>query len=326
MTIRVLVVDDSLTMRALIADLLDSEPDISVIGGAGDAAEARAMIRALDPDVVTLDIEMPGMSGLDFLDRLMRLRPTPVIIVSGATRDSAEISGRALAMGAAGCYAKPTGQSGTLLSADGGRLAALIRAAAAGVPPRRAPPALIAIGASTGGIEALQIMLQGFPADCPPTLVVQHINGRFAAGLARRLDRRCAPTVTLAEPHLPLRAGHVYLAPGNERHLTLRRTDSLHTRAWPGPKTAGHRPSVDVLFASVAEVLGDKAVGILLSGMGQDGARGLLAMAGAGALTIVQDEASCAVFGMPRAAIRLGAAQVVAPIERIADHAFARAG
>lgn len=340
--IRVLVVDDSPTMRALLTELLRREGDIEVIGTAADAMEARTMIREQEPDVVTLDIEMPGMSGLDFLDKLMRLKPTPVVVVSGLTRDGADVTVQALEIGAVDCYAKPDGRAGDLLAGDQGRLAALVRTAAQArvssrmpgatasaptVAPARADrPKLIAIGASTGGVEALQTLLKGFPADCPPTVVVQHINGHFADAVARRLDQCCAPTITIADTDLPLQPGHVYLAPGNERHLLVGGTTRgpvMRLRA--ADKVSGHRPSVDVLFQSVAKTMGAEAVGILLTGMGSDGARGLLAMAQAGAATIAQDEATCTVFGMPKAAIQLGAARVVAPIQRIADHMFRRA-
>lgn len=344
MTIRVLIVDDSPTMRALLTELLRREADITVIGAAADAAEARTIIREQNPDVVTLDIEMPGMNGLDFLDKLMRLKPTPVVIVSGLTRDGADTTVRALEIGAVDCYAKPDGRIGSLLTTDDGRLAAMIRGAAK-VRPRdrlanpavptpsyavptadRQRPSLIAVGASTGGVEALQLLLQNFPADCPPTVIVQHINGHFAEAVARRLDQQCAPTVTIAEPDLPLKQGHVYLAPGNDRHLQVRGS-AAHpcARMRADDKVSGHRPSVDVLFRTVAESIGPHAVGILLTGMGSDGAQGLLAMAHAGAMTIAQDEATCTVFGMPKAAIALGAASRIAPIHRIADHALARA-
>lgn len=350
MTIRVLIVDDSPTMRALITELLRRERDITVIGAAADAAEARTIIREQNPDVVTLDIEMPGMNGLDFLEKVMRLKPTPVVVVSGLTREGADTTVRALEIGAVDCYAKPDGRVGSLLDTDEGRLAALIRnaakarlngrAAGADAPrpeakasspapspvARGARPALIAIGASTGGVEALQQILRRFPEDCPPTVIVQHINGHFAEAVARRLDQLCAPRVTIAEPDLPLRAGHVYLAPGTDRHLQVRGSaQAPSARMRSEDKVSGHRPSVDVLFRSVAETVGDQAVGVLLTGMGSDGAKGLLAMAQAGAATIAQDEATSTVFGMPRAAIALGAAAVVAPVHRIADHALARA-
>jgi two-component system chemotaxis response regulator CheB len=337
--IRVVIVEDSATMRAILKTRLEREGDIVVIGAAADAAQGRTMIRELDPDVVTLDVEMPGMNGLDFLEKIMALRPTPVIVVSGSTQKGTETTARALALGAVDCYAKSE-RSGSLPFDDGGLLAGLIREAAkvrfgprASAPvrlpsePRPAPsvrPRLIAIGSSTGGVEALQILLGGFPADCPPTLIVQHIAARFAPAVARTLDQACAPRIVLAEPDLPLRDGHVYLAPGDDRHLTVG-GHALCARLREGERVSGHLPSVDVLFASVAQAVGANAIGILLTGMGSDGAQGLLAMAEAGAHTIAQDEATSTVFGMPRAAILLGAAGVVAPIGQIARHAFSKA-
>lgn len=332
MTIRVLVVDDSATMRAILMSRLSNEPDISVVGTAANAAEGRELIKRLDPDVVTLDIEMPGMNGLDFLEKLMQLRPTPVIVVSGSTEAGNKVTARALALGAVHCYAK-CDRSGGLPLNDNGRLADLIREAAqvrfGGRAAVAASPAVgstidaskakvIAIGASTGGVEALQVLLRNFGPDCPPTLVVQHVHARFAPAIAQTLDQVSKARVQLAEPDLPLRTGHVYLAPG-DRHLLLGGTNQLHTKLRAGELISGHRPSVDALFHSVAKVAGANAVGVLLTGMGADGANGLLAMARAGAPTIAQDEASCTVFGMPRAAIELGAAQAVLPLQRIAS-------
>jgi len=341
MTIRVIIVEDSPTMRAILMSRLSRENDIEVVATAANALEGRELIRQFDPDVVTLDIEMPGMNGLDFLDKIMALRPTPVIIISGATQTGAATTAEALARGAVACYAKP--QSGEAFAGDG-RLVDLIREAAqvrfaraGGAPvaapppppaPRRLgqPPRMIAIGASTGGVEALHAVLGAFPADCPPTLVVQHVNARFAPSIAQSLDQACAPRVMVAEPDLPLRAGHVYLAPGDHRHLTVgggaRPGGPLHIRLRPGAPIAGHVPSVDALFLSVAERLGPEAAGILLTGMGADGAQGLLAMHRAGAFTIAQDEATSTVFGMPRAAIALGAAAVIAPLTGIPEQLF----
>lgn len=331
MTVRVLVVDDSPTMRAILMSRLSNEPDISVIGTAANAAEARELIKQLDPDVVTLDIEMPGMNGLDFLEKLMQLRPTPVIVVSGSTEAGNRVTARALALGAVHCYAK-CDRSGGLPLNDNGRLADLIREAAqVRFGKRSATPTIpatkssidaskakvIAIGSSTGGVEALQVLLRNFGPDCPPTLVVQHIHARFAPAIAQTLDQVSRAKVQLAEPDLPLRSGHIYLAPGDQ-HLLLGGTNQLHTKLRSGELISGHRPSVDALFHSVAKVAGANAVGVLLTGMGADGAKGLLAMARAGAPTIAQDEASCTVFGMPRAAIELGAAQAVLPLQRIA--------
>ncbi|MBC2661103.1 chemotaxis response regulator protein-glutamate methylesterase [Novosphingobium flavum] len=343
MTIRVVVVEDSPTMRAILMARLSEEPDIKVVATAANAAEGRELIRQFDPDVVTLDIEMPGMNGLDFLDKIMALRPTPVIIISGATQEGAATTAEALARGAVACYAKA--QDGSAFK--DGRLADMIREAAqvrfqrpavaqrpvapppppvsniTTMPRRSGPPSLVAIGSSTGGVEALHAVLSAFPADCPPTVIVQHVNARFAPSIAQSLDQACPPRVLIAEPDMPLRPGHVYLAPGDDRHLTVSGTSSgYHARLRPGQPISGHMPSVDALFLSVAEKVGAAAAGILLTGMGSDGAQGLLAMHRAGALTIAQDEATCTVFGMPRAAIALGAAGVVAPLNSIPAQIF----
>lgn len=358
MSIRVLVVDDSAMMRALISRKLNSEPDIEVAACASDASEARQLMKQLNPDVVTLDIEMPGMDGLSFLGKIMALRPTPVIIVSGSTRAGTRATAKALQLGAVDCYAKSTRER-SIRDDDGGELARLVREASrvkmvktvpgkAQVPSTRAvspsvgarshgasslsnqpkpstPPELIAIGSSTGGVEALHSLLANFPADCPPTLIVQHVNATFAPAIARSLDKTAKPKVELADSDIVLRPGHIYLAPGEVKHLEVARagTRGLRSVLRSGPLEAGHRPSVDKLFASVAKAAGDSALGILLTGMGEDGARGLLAMAQAGAYTIAQDEASCVVFGMPRAAIALGAAKAVRPLGKIADDIFA---
>ncbi|PLK26657.1 chemotaxis-specific protein-glutamate methyltransferase CheB [Novosphingobium sp. TH158] len=334
MSIRVLIIDDSPTMRAILMSRLSEERDIAVIATAANAAEGRELIKQFNPDVVTLDIEMPGMNGLDFLERIMTLRPTPVIVVSGSTQEGNEITARALALGAVDCYAKADRSGGMPLD-DNGRLASLIRQAAAVRFNNRWPVApsvaarsqragrtnasLIAIGSSTGGVEALQVLLKDFPEDCPPTVIVQHVNPRFAPAIARTLDLASPAKVQLAEPDMPLMRGNIYMAPGGDRHLSVRGT-ALYARLRPGDPVAGHIPSVDVLFQSVAEEVGPRAIGILLTGMGSDGANGLLAMARAGAQTIAQDEATCTVFGMPRAAISIGAAGIIAPINRIAQH------
>lgn len=338
MSIRVLIVDDSATMRAVLTQLLGEERDIEVVGTAADAMEARVKIKELDPDVVTLDIEMPGMSGLEFLEKLMRLRPTPVVIVSGLTQKGADATAQALAIGAIDCYAKPDGSAGALLKGDNGELASRIRVAASSrrrtptAPPSAAPSVaapsavrhgktdLIAIGSSTGGVEALQTLLTEFPEDCPPTVIVQHINANFAGAVARRLDGLCRPRVQLADADLPLRQGHIYFAPTNELHFRVTGGNpGFVAKLRQGDPISGHRPSVDALFQSVADVAGARAVGILLTGMGSDGANGLLAMHRAGAFTIAQDQASCTVFGMPRAAIALGAASQVLPLTQIAS-------
>ena len=346
MSVRVLVVDDSATMRALVAARLSRHEDIEVVGLAENAAQARAVMKALAPDVVTLDIEMPGMNGLDFLEKIMALRPTPVIIVSSRTREGSEITARALALGAVDTYCKSKLTDGSA-GDDGGDLAARVRQAAAmTMHPRpadivrahisqearpahaaRAGTQLIVIGSSTGGVEALQVLLSGFPHDCPPTMIVQHVDARFAPAIARTLDAACPARVVLAEADMALRRGTVYLAPGGDRHMLvgggkMGKEGGLYVKLSPGEPISGHRPSVDALFTSAAGAVGAEALGILLTGMGSDGAQGLLALSRKGAHTIAQDEASSTVFGMPRVAISLGAARVVAPIDAIANHAF----
>lgn len=348
MKTRVLIVDDSATMRALLSRLLADEPDLEVVGAAADAMQARAMIKELNPDVVTLDIEMPGMNGLDFLERIMRLRPMPVVIVSGITQRGCETTIRALELGAVDCYAKPDGSITNLLENDGGKLACMVRAAARvkrwmpqAAPAVQAPVArqtiamtadsgasiqLIAIGASTGGVEALHHILPAFPDNCPPTVVVQHISAAFAPAMADRLNKQCVATVQLIEGGMPLLPGHIYIAPGNDRHAVIANTEKLVAKLLPGDLVSGHRPSIDMMFESVAKRLGPAAVGILLTGMGQDGARGLLAMRRAGGRTIAQDQATSTVYGMPRAAADLGAAERILPLPRIAERALAAAG
>lgn len=340
MTIRVLIIDDSATTRAILMSRLAGQADIAVIGTASNAAEGRKLIKQFDPDVITLDIEMPGMNGLDFLGKIMKLRPTPVIVVSGSARHGNEVTARALALGAVDCYDKADSSGGLSLN-DKGKLANLVRQAArVGLdehwPASRSQASregcplaentgLIAIGSSTGGVEALQILLRDFPEDCPPTMIVQHVNSRFAPAIAKTLDDASPARVIMAEAGMPLSRGHVYVAPGGDRHLTVSGCGG-YIKLQQGPPICGHAPSVDALFLSVARTLGARSVGILLTGMGSDGARGLLALARAGAQTIAQDEATSIIFGMPRAAISLGAAGVVAPIESIAQHAFAQSG
>lgn len=334
--IRVLIVDDSPTMRAILASRLSSEVDIAIVGMAADAREARVLIRELDPDVITLDIEMPGMDGLAFLEKIMAMRPTPVIIVSGSTQAGTEATARALALGAADCYAK-CDRSGNLPLDDNGKLAALIREAAqmesqpvaaladTGRTVTMARGAqVVAIGASTGGVEALQTVLANFPVDCPPTLIVQHINATFAPAVARSLDTVSKAPVVLAQHDMPLEAGHIYLAPGGDRHMRLAGRGHWRISLQKGEPISGHVPSVDALFQSVAEVAGAEAVGVILTGMGRDGAQGLLELARKGARTIAQDQQSCTVFGMPRAAIELGAARTVSPLGSIAKFALGK--
>ncbi len=341
MTVRTLIVDDSASMQAVIRRKLDADPMIEVVGTASSADEARAQIKALDPDVVTLDIEMPGMNGLEFLERLMRLRPTPVVMLSTLTSHGAEVSLTALELGAFDCFDKaalplavdPTGAPGL---ADLIRAAAQSRPAATGrreiVSYRHAEPeafrakprSMIAIGASTGGVETLIALLTDFPANCPPTVIVQHMPTSFTASFAARLDRLCPPRVEEARAGAPLVAGTVYLAPGGDRHLEIAGAgDKRHCRLVEGDKVSGHRPSVDRLFHSVARLARADAVGVILTGMGGDGAEGLKAMRDAGSVTIGQDKATCVVYGMPAVAHRIGAVSEQQPLGRIAARLIA---
>jgi len=331
MSARCLIVDDSPTMRALLTGLLRRDPEIEVIGTAHDAHMAREMMRELDPDVITLDIEMPQMNGLEFLERLMRLRPTPVVMCSTLTLKGAEATLRALELGAVDCYAKPEGGLHDLMATDDGALAEMVKQAArsrrrtsigsAPAKPSNEPfhnsDKIVAIGASTGGVEALLTLLQTFPENCPPTVVVQHMPAAFTSSFAARLNTQCAPHVSEAQHDAPLKQGHVYIAPGGMRHLMIRGSAAPHCRLIDANPVSGHRPSVDVLFRSVSQTVGDRGVGVILTGMGRDGATGLSEMRQAGGRTIGQNEASCVVFGMPRAANDIGAVEEMLPIDRI---------
>lgn len=329
MSIRVLIVDDSPTMRAMIASVLKSEQDIEVVGSACDPLEAREAIKALNPDVVTLDVEMPNMNGIEFLERLMRLRPMPVIMISTLTQEGADATLQALELGAVDCIGKP--RDGDIRAAFR-PLPDMIRAAANSrvrsrnaAAPTPAPTSnfrpnrnLVAIGSSTGGVEALQTVLQTYPANCPPTVITQHMPPVFTRNFAMRLDKTCAPTVCEAEDGMAIQPGHVYLAPGGDAHLKVEGAGSnLRCKLFASGTVNGHRPSVDVLFDSVAAAVGGRAVGVILTGMGRDGAAGLKRMRDAGARTIGQDEASCVVYGMPRAAHELGAVEKQLPLTRI---------
>jgi two-component system chemotaxis response regulator CheB len=334
---RVLICDDSALMRSLLTELINSAPDLEVVGAAADALEARALIKALDPDVLTLDVDMPHMSGLDFLDRLMRLRPMPVVMISALTGEGSEASLRALEMGAVDVLAKPRVDPLAGLEGCARDLCDKIRAASQARPRRLAgleiPPRVgaaspgilspgqrvIAIGASTGGTEAIRQVLAGLPADCPPILMVQHMPEMFTASFAKRLDSLCPMRVKEAEEGERLLAGTAYLAPGHA-HLALRRTASgLVCALSQGEPVNRHRPAVDVLFQSLAEAAGRQAIGVLLTGMGKDGAQGLLALRRAGAWTLAQDQASCVVYGMPREAVAIGAAVESAPLAEVAQ-------
>ncbi len=330
MPARVLVVDDSPTMRGLITAVLNSDPEVSVIGQAGDAHEARAAIKELNPDVVTLDIEMPNMNGLEFLEKIMRLRPMPVIMVSTMTHQGANATLAALEIGAFDCVGKPV--PGDVRPF--GDLAEKVKAAArsnrgrarATASPPVAPTAeyrvgrkVVAIGSSTGGVEALIAVLQKFPKNCPPTVITQHMPPTFTKSFAERLNRICAPVVQEATDGARLEIGKIYLAPGGDRHLQVSNASAPCCRLVEREPVNGHRPSVDVLFDSVADLAGRNAVGVILTGMGRDGASGLLKMRSAGARTLGQNEKTCVVYGMPRVAHDIGAVEQQLPLNAIGE-------
>lgn len=334
MSIKVLVVDNSALIRMLLTELLGNNEDITVVGVAPDPLVAREKIKALNPDVLTLDIEMPHMDGLSFLEKIMALRPMPVVVVSSLTQKGADAALRALALGAVDYVAKPLRDLRLGMEDLRDELVAKVRAAArARLRPRSVagpvrspvvlhrPPAsrIIAIGASTGGVEALHELLTAMPASAPPILVTQHMPAGFTASFARRLDGECAMAVTEAVDRAPIAAGHVYIAAGG-CHLELARAGTdWCCRSRRGPPVSGHAPSVNVLFRSVAAVAGPSATGVILTGMGSDGAEGLLAMRQAGARTFGQDEASSVVYGMPKSAKLAGAVQTEAPLSRLAE-------
>lgn len=311
--VRVLIVDDSATIRGVISSILGRDAEIEVVGFAGDPLEARELIKQLNPDVITLDVEMPKMSGIDFLERIMRLRPMPVVMISTLTQAGAATSLQALEIGAVDCIGKPDfeGLAEKVKAAARARVRPLSQRPTTPTPVKGYRPGskLIAIGSSTGGVEALLTVLASFPENCPPTVITQHMPATFTASFAARLDKLSAPKVQEATDGAPLLAGHVYLAPGGAAHLEVTGGAQPRCRLLTGHPVNGHRPSVDVLFHSVCRAYGRRAVGIILTGMGRDGADGLLAMREAGASTIGQDEASCVVYGMPKTAFEIGAVE-----------------
>ncbi|HYD79770.1 MAG TPA: chemotaxis response regulator protein-glutamate methylesterase [Paucimonas sp.] len=341
MTIKVLIVDDSALIRSVMTEIVSSQRDMQVVGVAPDPIVARELIKQTNPDVLTLDVEMPRMDGLDFLEKLMRLRPMPVVMVSSLTERGSEITLRALELGAVDFVTKPklSIQSGmreyTDLIADKIRAAAVAR-----IKPRQAPaqdPArsggdhslpmirnpltssekLIIIGASTGGTEAIKDFLMQMPSDCPGILITQHMPEGFTRSFAKRLDGLCKIAVLEAAGGERVLPGHAYIAPGHSHLLLARSGANYVTQLEQSPPVNRHRPSVDVLFNSAASCAGKNAVGVILTGMGKDGALGMLEMKKAGAYNFAQDEASCVVFGMPREAIAVGATHEVGPLQAL---------
>ncbi|MBY4868053.1 chemotaxis response regulator protein-glutamate methylesterase [Burkholderia sp. Bp9017] len=346
--IKVLCVDDSALIRSLMTEIINSQPDMTVCATAPDPLVARELIKQHNPDVLTLDVEMPRMDGLDFLEKLMRLRPMPVVMVSSLTERGSEITLRALELGAVDFVTKPRVgiRDGMLEYAE--KLADKIRAAsrarvrqapqpqaaarAAGGPsaapminnPLVSTEKLIIIGASTGGTEAIREVLTPLPPDAPAVLIAQHMPPGFTKSFAQRLNGLCRIAVKEAEHGERVLPGHAYIAPGHAHLLLARSGANYIAQLSEEPPVNRHRPSVDVLFRSAAQHAGKNAIGVILTGMGRDGAAGLLDMKRAGAHTFAQDEASCIVFGMPREAIALGGAEEVAPLAEMSRRVMAR--
>ena len=347
---RVVVVDDSALVRSLLSAIINRQSDMECVGAAADPLIAREMIRTLNPDVITLDVEMPRMDGIDFLGKLMRLRPTPVVMVSTLTERGADVTLRALELGAIDFVAKPK-----VGVADGLRLLAdditdkvrvaaqahmrrpVAASAAAAAKASDKPPAAIGaigrlstekivfIGASTGGTEATKEVLVNLPADCPAIVITQHMPAGFTKSYAARLDSLCRIRVAEARDGERILPGHAYIAPGGLAHLSVERSGANYiARVVDGEPVNRHRPSVEVLFKSAARVAGPNALGIMLTGMGADGASAMKEMRDAGSYNLVQDEATCVVFGMPKEAIAAGAANEVLPLSQIAPRLIER--
>ena len=337
MSIRVLVVDDSALIRNVLSAALVKDGDIEVVGTAEDPIVARRKIKELNPDVVTLDIEMPNMNGLEFLSKLMRLRPIPVVMVSTLTHKGASETMLALELGAVDFVGKPGHDLAGGIDAFGDDVRTKVRAAAqsdvrgaamrasiatqekpilsAGDVP---PGSLIAIGASTGGVDAIRNVLSRLPAGCPPVVVTQHMPANFTERFAERLNQQVALNVVEARDRMVFENGHVYIAKGGFQMRIENTLNQLKCRIFEGELVSGHRPSVDVLFTSVAKVVGAKAVGAILTGMGKDGAQGLKKMKDSGSYTVGQNKDSALVYGMPRVAAEIGAVVEEAAVEDIA--------
>lgn len=351
MAIKVLIIDDSALIRSVLTEIINKQPDMQVVGTAPDPLVAREKIKALNPDVLTLDVEMPKMDGLVFLERLMRLRPMPVVMVSSLTEKSSSITLNALELGAFDFVTKPKLDIRNGLTEYAEELTDKIRGAAkarivkpfsAHAAPRSANPKnsadvvlpaehhsfattekIIVVGASTGGTEALKVLLAELPADSPGILITQHMPEAFTKTFAKRLDGICKIAVKEAEHGERILPGHGYLAPGNS-HLLLKRSGANYiTELSNGPPVNRHRPSVDVLFRSTANCAGKNALAIIMTGMGDDGAAGMLEMHQVGACTMAQDEQSCVVFGMPKEAIALGGVDEIVPLQDLSKRLLA---
>lgn len=334
--IKVLIIDDSALIRSVLKEVINSQPDMEAVGAASNPLQAREMIKTFNPDVLTLDVEMPEMDGLTFLDKLMRLRPMPVLMISSLTQQGSEVALRALELGAIDFVAKPKIGIADGLQGYANEIAEKIRTAYASHPARRVaapvapsqlPPLanrfittekIIVVGASTGGTEAVRELLVRMPADAPGILVTQHMPEAFTKSFANRLNGLCKIQVSEAEGNERVLPGHAYIAPGHS-HLLLKRSGANYmTELSKADPVNRHRPSVEVLFRSAAAYGGKNVIGVMLTGMGKDGAIGMLEMRQAGAYNFAQDEVTCVVFGMPREAIAVGAVDEIVPIQDMA--------
>lgn len=337
--IRILIVDDSALVRQILSHIFSRESDMEVVGTAADPIIARAMIKALNPDVLTLDVEMPRMDGLEFLEKLMRLRPMPVVMISSLTEQGAEVTLRALELGAVDFVTKPKLGVAEGLDAYAQEIVAKIRSAASSrvqrkslvrtplvVPSsiRGASEKLILLGASTGGTEAIKEFLLDMPPTCPPILIVQHMPPGFTASFSKRLDGLCRITVTEAVDGERVVPGHAYIAPGG-KHMVLKRSGAFYQTAINEDEPVClHRPSVDKLFLSAVPNVGVNTVAVLMTGMGKDGAQGLLALRKVKVYTVTQSEATCVVYGMPREAVQIGASDAAVDLPEMAAHVLER--
>ena len=339
--IKVVIIDDSALIRSLLKEIISQQEDMEVVGAAPDPLVAREMIRSLNPDVVTLDVEMPRMDGLEFLEKLMRLRPMPVVMISSLTERGSEITMRALELGAVDFITKPKMsivdgmREYTELIGDKIRIASqarIIQRASAtarngngsSLPTLNNPlissEKLIIIGASTGGTEAIKAFLMQLPSDAPGILITQHMPPGFTKSFADRLNTLCKISVSEAEGGERVLPGHAFIAPGHSHLLLARSGANYVTRLDQGPPVNRHRPSVDVLFDSAAQTAGKNCIGVILTGMGKDGAAGMLNMKNAGAYNFAQDETSCVVFGMPKEAIAVGGVDEIHPLHELPGH------
>lgn len=332
MPIRVLVVDDSSLIRSLLSEIIHQDPDLELAGCAPDAFIAKDMVVKLRPDVITLDIEMPKVDGLTFLDRLMKARPTPVLMISTLTEKGADATIRSLEIGAIDFIAKPKIDVARGIGEYQQEIVQKIKIAAASKPKARSKTkasseaiplsyqgteTIVGIGASTGGTEAIRQVLEKLSPAFPATVVTQHMPPSFTRSFAERLNGICRVNVHEAKDGERLLPGNVYIAPGDKHLEVVRHGADYRIRLDDGPLVSGHKPAVDVMFASLAKVAGNNTIATVLTGMGKDGAKGLLALKESGAITMAQDEASCVVYGMPKAAVEIGATSNIFPLEKM---------